>query len=28
VRRIKLSFPDAYPYQPLFFTAWKRLAPG
>ncbi|GGF73112.1 IS1380 family transposase [Terasakiella brassicae] len=28
VRRIKLSFPDVYPYQALFFTAWKRLAPG
>ncbi|WP_419797664.1 MAG: IS1380 family transposase [Terasakiella sp.] len=25
VRRIKLSFPDAYPCQSLFFTAWQRL---
>ena len=28
VRRIKLSFPDACPYQAIFFIAWKRLAPG
>ena len=27
VRRIKLSLPDAYPYQDIFFTAWKNLAP-
>ncbi len=27
VRRIKLSLPDAYPYQNTFFTTWKRLMP-
>ena len=26
VRRIKVSMPDAYPYQSIFFTAWKHLA--
>jgi hypothetical protein len=27
IRRIKLSLPDAYPYQDIFFTALKRLVP-
>ncbi|PCI39240.1 MAG: hypothetical protein COB46_09420 [Rhodospirillaceae bacterium] len=27
VRRIKISMPDACPYQKIFFKAWEALAP-